>query len=148
VRYNHLMVSTSILLLLLGVSFIVNAPWMFSFYGINLSEPSEPQLVIRHGPDPLMVGLALMRVMGAMLIGLGVIAWLIRNVQDSEWQANISLGFLVFSSLSCLSIFLQHIQVGMVLPQLTSSSARLLAALFLLLSAAFGYIRFVRLDGR
>ncbi len=147
-KYSHLMTVASCMFLLLGLSFIVNGRWILSFYGIDLSTPSEPQLVLRTGPDPLMVGIAFMRVLGAMLIGLGVIAWLNRSVEDVSLQASISLGFFAFSGLAFLAVFLQHVQIGMIVPQLTGASARLLAALFLLLSAAFGYLRFMKLSGQ
>jgi len=138
----------SVVFFLLGLSFLLNGPWILSFYGIDLSAPSEPRFVLRTGPDPLMVGLAFMRVLGAMLIGVGVIAWLVRRVEDAGVQAGVSSGFFAFSSLAFLAVFLQHVQVGMVVPQLTGSSARLLVALFLLLSVTFGYLRFVKLRGQ
>ena len=147
-KYSYLMMVTTLMLLLLGLSFMVNGRWMLSFFGIDLSAPTEPRLVLRTGPDPLMVGLAFMRLLGAMLVGLGVMAWLVRGVEDVSLQASISLGFFALSGLVFLAVFLQHVQVGMVVPQLTGASARLLAALFLLLSAAFGYLRFMKLSGQ
>ena len=147
-KYSHLMIAASLTLFLLGLSFIVNGRWILSFYGIDLSAPSEPRLVVRTGPDPLMVGIALMRVLGAVLVGLGVIAWLARGVEDSRLQAAISLGFFAFSGLVFLAVFLQHVHMGMVVPQLTGASARLLAALFFLLWVTFGYLRFIKLRGQ
>lgn len=147
-KYRHLMSVASVVFLLLGLSFMINVPWILSFYGIDLSAPSEPRLVLRTGPDPLMVGIAFMRVLGAMLMGVGVIAWLVRRVEDAGVQASVLSGFFAFSGLAFLAVFLQHVQVGMVVPQLTGSSARLLVALLLLLSAAFGYLRYIKLSGR
>ena len=147
-KYRHLMSVASVVFLLLGLSFLINGPWILSFYGIDLSAPSEPQFVLRTGPDPLLVGIAFMRVLGAMLMGVGVIAWLVRRVEDAGVQASVVSGFFALSGLAFLAVFLQHVQVGMVVPQLTGSSARLLVALLLLLSAAFGYLRFIKLNGR
>ena len=147
-KYNHMMMASALAFLLLGLSFLLNARWIFSFYGIDISVPSEPQLVLRRGVDPLMVGLAFMRVLGAMLIGLGALAWQVRHVEDVKLQAGLSLGFFVLSGLAFLAVFLQHIPLGRVIPQLIGTSSRILAVVFMLLSAGFGYLRFVKLSGR
>jgi hypothetical protein len=147
-KYNHLMTGASLVFLLLGLSFIANARWIFSFYGIDIGAPSEPRIVIRHGPDPLMVGIAFMRVLGALLIGLGVMAWQVRHVETVKLQADLSMGFFVLSALAFLAVFLQHVQVWRIIPQLRGSSAKLLAVLLMLLAAGFGYLRFVKLSGR
>ena len=147
-KYRHLMSVAAVVFLLLGLAFMMNGPWILSFYGIDLSAPSEPRFVLRTGPDPLMVGIAFMRVLGAVLAGVGVIAWMVRRVKDADVQASVLSGFFAFSGLAFLAVFLQHVQVGAFVPQLTGSSARLLVALLLLLSAAFGYLRFIKSSGQ
>jgi hypothetical protein len=147
-KYNHLMMGASLVLLVLGLSFLGNARWIFSFYGIDISAPSEPRLVIRHDPDPLMVGIAFMRVLGALLVGLGVLAWQVRRVAEVHLQADLSMGFFVLNALAFLIVFLQHAQLSRIVPQLRGTSARILAVVFMLLTAGFGYLRFVKLSGR
>ena len=146
-KFNYLMTGASAMLLLLGLSFIVNARWILSFYGIKQTASAEPQLIFRTGPDPLFVGIAFMRVFGALLIGLGVLTWRLRHVEDIGLQSSIASGFFALNSLVFLAVFFQHVAVRPILPELRGSSARLLTIVFFLMSAVFGYFRFVKLDG-
>jgi hypothetical protein len=87
------------------------------------------------------------RIFGAVLLGIGLLAWLTRNLSNGEAQQTILLGLFIINMLAFVAVLLQQITLWIYLPPLRTLSARLLAAVFLILSLALGYARFIKADG-
>jgi hypothetical protein len=145
-KFNHLMSGVSVVTVLFGLSFILYGRWVLSFYDISF-EPSPPRLVEGASIQPLLVGIAFVRIFGAVLLGIGLLAWLTRNLSNVEAQRTILLGLFIVNVLVFLAVLLQQITLWTYLPPLKTMSARLLAAVFLILSLALGYARFIKADG-
>ena len=142
-KFNQLTIGTSVVTVLLGLSFIFYGRWVLSFYDISL-EPSPPRLVDGSYLQPLVVGIAFMRMFGALLFGIGLLTWLVRNLSNVEAQRTILLGLFLINVLAFLMLLLQQITLWIYLPPLRTMSARLLAAVFLVLSLVLGYARFIK----
>ena len=146
-RFSHLLGGVSVATVLLGLSFILYGRWVLSFYDIGFEPSPTPRLVAGSSLQPLLVGIAFIRIFGAVLLGIGLLAWLTRNLSNLEAQQAILLGLFIINMLSFLAVFLQQITLWTYLPPLKTVSARLLAAVFLILSLALGYARFVKSHG-
>jgi hypothetical protein len=146
-KFNHLMVATSVITLLLGLSFMFYGRWVLSFYGITYEVSPTPRLVKGNSLQPFLVGIAFVRIFGTLLLGLGLLAWVSRNLSNVEAQATILLGLFLVNLLAFLAVLLQKIPLWTHLPPLTTQSAWLLATIFLILSAALGYARFIQSSG-
>ena len=146
-KFNHLMSGMSVVTVLLGLSFIFHGRWVLSFYGISLEPSPVPKLVDGSSLQPLLVGIAFARIFGALLLGVGSLAWLTRKLSNVEAQKTLLLGFFIINMLAFLAVLLQQITLWKYLPPLKTISARLLAAVFLILSLALGYARFIMADG-
>jgi hypothetical protein len=146
-KFNFLMRAVSAVTLLLGLSFMFYGRWVLSFYAMS-SEPSPtPRLVDGSSLQPLLVGIAFVRILGAVLLGIGLLAWLTRNLSNAEAQQTTLLGLFIINALAFVAVLLQQITLWIYLPPLRTVSARLLAAVFLILSLALGYARFIKADG-
>ena len=145
--FNHLMRGVSAVTLLLGLSFVFYGRWVLSFYAISFGPSPTPRLVDGSSIQPLLVGIAFVRIFGAVLLGIGLLAWLTRNLSNVEAQQTILLGLFIINMLAFLAVLLQQITLWIYLPPLRTMSARLLAAVFLILSLALGYARFIKADG-
>jgi len=143
-KFNHLMSGISVVTALLGLSFIFYGRWVLSFYAISFEPSAAPRLVDGSFLQPLLVGIAFVRIFGALLLGIGLLAWLTRNLSNLEAQKALLLGLFIINMLAFLSLLLQQITVWKHLPPLKTMSARLLAAVFLILSLALAYARFIR----
>jgi hypothetical protein len=130
---------------LFGLSFIVGDR-VLSFYDISF-KPSSPRLGAGSASQPSLVGIAFVRIFGAVLLGIGLLAWLTRKLSNVEAQQAILLGLFMVNLLVFLAVLLQEITLWSVLPPLRTMSARLLAAVFLILSLALGFARFIKADG-
>ena len=146
-KFNHLISGVSIATVLLGLSFILYGRWVLSFYDISIEPSPTPRLVAGSSIQPLLVGIAFVRMFGAVLLGIGLLAWLTRNLSNVEAQQTILLGLFIINVLAFLAVLLQQITLWIYLPPLKTMSARLLAAVFLILSLALGYARFIKADG-
>jgi hypothetical protein len=146
-KFNHLMRAVSVVTLLLGLSFMFYGRWVLSFYGISFEPSPTPRLVDGSSLQPLLVGIAFVRVFGAVLLGIGLLVWLTRNLSNMEAQQTILLGLFIINMLAFVAVLLQQITLWIYLPPLKTMSARLLAAVFLILSLALGYARFIKADG-
>ena len=146
-KFNHLMRGVSAVTLLLGLSFVFYGRWVLSFYAISFQPSPTPRLVDGSSIQPLLVGIAFVRIFGAVLLGIGLLAWLTRNLPNVEAQQTILLGLFIINMLAFLAVLLQQITLWIYLPPLRTMSARLLAAVFLILSLALGYARFIKTDG-
>ena len=142
-KFNQLTIGTSFVTVLLGLSFIFYGRWVLSFYDIS-PEPSAPRLVDGSYLQPLLVGIALVRMFGALLLGIGLLTWLARNLSNVESQRTILLGLFLINVLAFLMVLLQQITLWIYLPPLRTMSARILAAVFLVLSLVLGYARFIK----
>jgi hypothetical protein len=146
-KFNHLMSAVAVVTVSLGLSFIFYGRWVLSFYAISFEPSPMPRLVDGSSIQPLLVGIAFVRIFGAVLLGIGLLAWLTRNLSNVEAQQTILLGLFIINMLAFLAVFLQQITLWIYLPPLKTMSARLLAAVFLILSLALGYARFIKADG-
>jgi hypothetical protein len=146
-KFNHLMSVTSVITLLLGLSFMFYGRWVLSFFGITYDVSPTPRLVDGNSLQPLLVGIAFVRIFGSLLLGLGLLAWFTRNLSDVEAQRTILLGLFLVNLLLFLAVLLQKIPLWTRLPPLTTQSAWLLATIFLVLSAALAYARFIQSNG-
>ena len=146
-KFNHLMRGVSAVTLLLGLSFVFYGRWVLSFYATSSQPSPTPRLVDGSSIHPLLVGIAFVRIFGAVLLGIGMLAWLTRNLSNVEAQQTILLGLFIINMLVFLAVLLQQITLWIYLPPLKTMSARLLAAVFLLLSLALGYARFIKANG-
>ena len=146
-KFNYLMNGVAIVTLLLGLSFIFYGRWVLSFYGISPGPLPSPRLVAGSSIQPLLVGIAFMRIFGALLLGIGLFSWLMRNLSNVAAQRAVLLGLFLVNMLVFLAVLLQQIPLSIYLPPLKTLSARLLAAVFLILSLALGYARFIRASG-
>ena len=146
-KFDHLMRGVSAVTLLLGLSFVLYGRWVLSFYAINSQPSPTPRLIDGSSIQPLLVGIAFVRIFGAVLLGIGLLAWLTRNLSNVEAQQTILLGLFIINMLAFLAVLLQQITLWIYLPPLRTMSARLLAAVFLILSLALGYARFIKADG-
>ena len=85
----------------LGVMFIIAAVYGFL---IGLSALLVPQTMASMGGLPVSSGvLMIVRFMGVANIGLGLIAWLVRNAAASPARDGVSMGFFVFFALHALT---------------------------------------------
>ena len=146
-KFNHLMRGVSAVTLLLGLSFVFYGRWVLSFYAISSQSSPTPRLVDGSSIQPLLVGIAFVRILGAVLLGIAWLVWLTRNLSNVEAQQTILLGLFIINMLAFLAVLLQQITLWIYLPPLRTMSARLLAAVFLILSLALGYARFIKADG-
>ena len=146
-KFNNLMRGVSVVTLLLGLSFMFYGRWVLSFYAISFEPSPTPRLVDGSSIQPLLVGIAFVRIFGAVLLGIGLLAWLTRNLSNVEAQQTILLGLLIINILAFLAVLLQQITLWIYLPPLRTMSARLLAAVFLILSLTLGYARFIKANG-
>ena len=146
-KFNHLMRGVSAVTLLLGLSFVFYGRWVLSFYAISFHSSPTPRLVDGSSVQPLLVGIAFVRILGAVLLGIGLLVWLTRNLSNVEAQQTILLGLFIINMLAFLAVLLQQITLWIYLPPLRTMSARLLAAVFLILSLALGYARFIKANG-
>jgi hypothetical protein len=146
-KFNHLMSGVSVVTVLLGLSFIFYGRWVLSFYGISLEPSPTPRLVAGSSLQPLLIGIAFGRIFGAVLLGIGLLEWLTRNLSNMEAQKTLLLGLFIINMLAFLAVLLQQITLWIYLPPLKTMSARLLAAVFLILSLALGYARFIKAGG-
>ncbi len=85
----------------LSVMFIIAAVYGFL---IGLSSLLAPQTMATTGGIAASSGvLMLVRFMGVANIGLGLIAWLVRNAEASTTRDGVSMGFFVFFALHALT---------------------------------------------
>lgn len=99
----------SVFTVLLGLSFIFYGRWVLSFYDVSFEPSAPPRLVAGSSLQPLLVGIAFVRILGAVLLGIGLLAWLTRNLSNVEAQQTIMLGLFLINVLAFLTVLLQQI---------------------------------------
>ena len=116
-RISYLFLVASILSLIYGSGFILLPAQLLSIYGIETNDG----------------GLLFVRLFGAALIGLGVLAWFVRNTDTWEARRAIVLAFFVINALSSLVLLLAQL-AGTV-----NGLGWVNVAIFLVLALGFGY---------
>src|SRR5918993_1923422 len=117
-KFSHLMSGVSVFTVLLGLSFIFYGRWVLSFYDVSFEPLPAPRLVAGSTIQPLLVGIAFIRILGAVLLGIGLLTWLTRNLSNVEAQQSILLGLFLINVLAFLAVLLQQITLWIYLPPL------------------------------
>jgi hypothetical protein len=121
-KLKTLMVITSIIGLLFGLSFFFLPAWTEASYGVNLD----------------IGGQYIARLLGSVYLGYAVLLWLARNTSPSEARHAIVVGVFVSMLLGLVLAIYDRI-VG-----IENALAWSTVAIFLLLSIGFGYFAFIK----
>lgn len=144
-KYKHLMNVTTVIALLAGVAFICYRVWIMSFYNLapfyHLAPASDAVLVTKDSPIMVVfTALSFMRMFGVMLLGVGILAFVTRNITNLEAQRAITLALFLGNSLAFLMALLQQIAIW------NRGTGQVTVGMFLMLAIGFGYFRFLKLN--
>lgn len=121
-KRSRFLVIASVLGLLFGMAFVLAPAQLVSFYGMTL--------------DP--AGQWIGRFLGAQLVGVAVITWLVRNVPAGGALSAVMIGNLVATTIALVIAVLQGVSgIGNVMVWST-------AVVYAFLAAGFGYFQFVK----
>ncbi len=123
-KLKTLMVITSIIGLLFGLSFFFAPVWTEASYGVNLD----------------MGGQYIGRLLGSVFLGLTVLFWLARNASHSETRRAIVISAFVTMLLGLILAIYDRV-VG-----IENALAWSSLAIYLLLSIGYGYFAFIKPD--
>jgi len=121
-NFRNLMIATAIATIGFGAGFIIAPASLGSLYGLSSTPTSEFAL----------------RMYATALIGIGLLAWLIRQSQSSNIQNPVLLAFFVTDFGGFLVALFSKL-AGMM-----NAMGWFLVVLLLLFSAAFAYLRFAQ----
>jgi len=121
-NFQTLMVATAIATISFGIGFIIAPTSLGSLYGLSTNPTSEFAL----------------RMYATALIGIGLLAWLIRQSQDRDIQKAVLLAFFV-TDFGGLLVALFANLAGMM-----NALGWSLVVLLLLFSAAYAYLWFAK----
>ena len=121
-KLKTLMVITTIVGLLFGLSFIIAPAWTEASYGVNLD----------------IGGQYIARLLGSVYLGYAVLLWLARNSPNSGTRRAIVVSAFVTMVLGLILSIYDRI-VG-----IENALAWSSLAIFLLLSIGFGYFSFIK----
>jgi len=129
--FKTLMTLSAMALVSIGLGVFIGPPGFDLFYGAVPSPPTAGS----PGADPVYVGIAFMRLFGVMLAGLGIVAWAVRGLTNSDAQEAVARGIQYAAALGGLMALAQEIAV------FASAAGALLVALFVVLVLAITYWR-------
>ena len=121
-NFHTLMIVTAVVTIGLGAGFIIAPTSLGSLYGLSSTPTSEFAL----------------RMYATVLIGIGLLAWLIRQSQNRDIQKPVLLAFFV-TDFGGLLVALFAKLAGMM-----NALGWSLVVLLLLFSAAYAYLRFAQ----
>ena len=116
-RIGYLFVIVAVLSLIYGLGFVLLPEQLLSLYGIKTDAG----------------GLLFVRLFGAALVGLGVLAWFIRNADASEERRAVVLALFVLNAISVFVLLFAQL-AGTV-----NGLGWINIAIYLLLALGFGY---------
>jgi hypothetical protein len=117
-----LFVITAVVTLVFGVLFIVIPDQVYSWYGIN----GDMQLNYMGS------------LYGALLIGIGLIAWLGRNAAESDSRKAIVLAFFIADLIGFIIALVAQLH------NLVNSMGWMTVAIYFFFTVAFGYFQFFK----
>ncbi len=121
-KLKVLFIITAIIAVVFGVAFAILPAQVYSLYDIESS-----------------AGLNYMgQLFGAALIGFGLIAWLARNVADSDARRAIILAFFISDGIGFVIALIGQLN------EIIGSLGWLTVVIYLLLTIGFGYFQFSR----
>jgi len=126
---------TAIIMIVFGLYLLSYGTYvLWEYHGLMIPERTDPDA---HGMS-LLVGYTLIRMFGAMVLSVGLVAWFCRHILDTKAQQALTLGFFAINALAfSLSLFQQ-------IMYWRSGLGRLNVATFLLVTLISGYFIFVR----
>jgi len=119
-NFQTLMIATAVATICFGVGFILSPAFLGSLYGLSTTSISEFAL----------------RMYATVLIGIGILAWLIRLSQDRDVQKTVLIAFFVIDFGGFLVAFIAKL-AGMM-----NALGWSLVVLLLLFTAAYAYLLF------
>ena len=121
-NFRNLMIVTAVTTIGFGAGFVIAPTQLGSLYGMSSTPTSEFAL----------------RMYATVLIGIGLLAWLIRQSQDSDIQKSALFAFFVTDFGGFLVVLFAQ------LAGLMNALGWSVVVLLLLLSAAYAYLRFAK----
>lgn len=121
-KLKSLFVFNAITVIIFGVGSVLAPQVLVSLFGATLNP----------------AGMLMMRYGGAWLIGIGLLAWFVRNAADSEARRAIVLAFLICYSIAFIVALIS--QLAAVLNAFGWGTV----ALNLLLALGYGYFQFAK----
>ena len=121
-NFKNIMVISTVLALGFGIGFLIFPSPLASLYGLKLSHS----------------GVFIGRLLGAELIGYGLLAWFIRNIVDPSIQRPLLLAFFVTDGTGFIVTLLTQ------LAGLMNILGWVIVAVYLFLTLCFGYLRFLK----
>ncbi len=119
-KLKVLFIITAVCAVVFGVAFVIIPTRLYSLYAIESTE-----------------GLNYMgQLFGAALIGIGLIAWLVRNAADSDARKAIVLSFFIADGIGFVVALIGQLN------EILGSLGWLTVAIYFLLSLGFGYFQF------
>ena len=127
-KFKKLLLVNAVIAVPMGIAVILAPAKLLASYGVTLSP----------------MGLVIYQFWGAFLVGIGLLLWSVREVEDRAVQRAIALALTLTYGVSC-TIAVRGQLAG------ANSTGWSTVVLFLLLALAFGYYRLIllrQLDGR
>ena len=121
-NFERLMGATSVIAIGFG-SYCLTGPFLSAFF-----DPARTHAVWS--------GIGFMRMFGALLMGIGMLAWLTRTVTDADAQRRVSAGLLAANGAGFLMAMMQQMAIW------DQRMGWVIVGVLLLLSATSGSYRF------
>lgn len=121
-KLSVLMVINAIVALVFGIGFVLMPAQVVSMYGVTASEPLKLTA----------------QLLGAALIGFGVLTWFARKATESDARKAILLAFFISDGIGFIVSLIA--QLGSVVNALGWMNV----GIYLLLALGFGYFRFMK----
>jgi len=97
--FNRLMVFASVVTIVFASYLLVYGGYaLWEYHRLGLSEAIERDA---HGMSRT-VGYSFIVMLGTMILGIGVIAWLTRNIREDTARKSITVGFTILNSLALI----------------------------------------------
>lgn len=119
-KLRSLLILHAVVALVFGIAFVLTPTPLLSFYGVTLSPG----------------GRVVTQLLGAAHIGIGLLAWFVRNAAESEALRAIVLGYFVATVIGFIVTLLA--QLSGVMNTLGWSAV----GIYLLLALGYGYFQF------
>ena len=121
-RLSNLLIFHAFVALVFGIAFVLVPMPLLSFYGVTL------------GPG----GRVMAQLFGAAHIGIGLLAWLVRDAAESEALRAIVLAYFVATAIGFIVALLAQ------LSDVVNTLGWSVVGLYLLLALGYGYFQFVK----
>lgn len=119
---RNLFIVNAVIALGFGASFVLAPALTLSLYGVTVSA----------------AGIVLARLLGAMLLGIGLFTWFARDPEDSGARRGIVLGQFLHTAIGFIVLLLAQ------LSGLMNLFGWSIVVIYLLLALGYGYFQFVK----